>query len=393
MSVTRSTWVDDDGSNTLGTIVGNDELQEVYDNIDLEIDSVPAGLTAYKTGALKQDFNHDHPIVTALPPLPAGSGHKEGSGRGFVGLLAAIPTAGVRGRKYYATDTLQQFYDDGVVWVEIRIPAGAPGVIWTNSVLVPEGTPPDETFSVPTALSRKIHYYHDLTINALLTVTGWIVLYISGTLTINAQVRVLGDTGGISGGSANGSGGTFGGAGGGGGQDTDSPLNAGAGGGIANDGYSNAGGAPGVGSPGNEAGGDGAASTVEQGMYSLLNLLHGVIAIGGGGGAGSFQGSDLGGNGGQAGGGIYIVADAVVWDSDATHKINCDGANGLNAPSNNGGGGGGGGGGVVYVRSRIVSGTPKASASGGAGGAGGVDAAGAVGGAGRGGAYFIEQVI
>ena len=34
MPITRSTWVDDDGSGTTGTIINNAELQKIYQNID-----------------------------------------------------------------------------------------------------------------------------------------------------------------------------------------------------------------------------------------------------------------------------------------------------------------------------------------------------------------------
>lgn len=34
MAVVRSTWTDDDGSGSVGTIINNAELQKIYDNID-----------------------------------------------------------------------------------------------------------------------------------------------------------------------------------------------------------------------------------------------------------------------------------------------------------------------------------------------------------------------
>lgn len=38
-TITRSTWTDDDGSGTTGSILNNAELQKIYDNIDTEVKS------------------------------------------------------------------------------------------------------------------------------------------------------------------------------------------------------------------------------------------------------------------------------------------------------------------------------------------------------------------
>jgi hypothetical protein len=45
------------------------------------------------------------------------------------GLYAALPTAGMAGRLYFATDTKQQFYDNGSAWVNVT-----PGAAVASSV-------------------------------------------------------------------------------------------------------------------------------------------------------------------------------------------------------------------------------------------------------------------
>lgn len=47
-TIARSTWVDDDGSGTTGSIVNNAELQKVYDNIDAEVKSATNSSTQTK---------------------------------------------------------------------------------------------------------------------------------------------------------------------------------------------------------------------------------------------------------------------------------------------------------------------------------------------------------
>ena len=37
MPITRSTWIDDDGSGQTGTIINNAELQKIYANIDAQV--------------------------------------------------------------------------------------------------------------------------------------------------------------------------------------------------------------------------------------------------------------------------------------------------------------------------------------------------------------------
>jgi len=37
MPITRSVWIDDDGSGTTGTVLNNSELQKIYNNIDGQI--------------------------------------------------------------------------------------------------------------------------------------------------------------------------------------------------------------------------------------------------------------------------------------------------------------------------------------------------------------------
>lgn len=58
MAVPRSTWVDDDGSGTLGTIVNNAQLQAIYSNIDAESNSLI--FPDFLTKTLKDSFRAEH---------------------------------------------------------------------------------------------------------------------------------------------------------------------------------------------------------------------------------------------------------------------------------------------------------------------------------------------
>lgn len=48
-TMSRSTWTDDDGSGTTGSIINNSELQKIYDNIDSEVKSATNALVQTKT--------------------------------------------------------------------------------------------------------------------------------------------------------------------------------------------------------------------------------------------------------------------------------------------------------------------------------------------------------
>jgi len=53
--VTRSTWTDDAGDNISGTIVGNAQLQAIYDNIDVLFSGTGAYATLECGGGVKVD--------------------------------------------------------------------------------------------------------------------------------------------------------------------------------------------------------------------------------------------------------------------------------------------------------------------------------------------------
>src|SRR4051812_4996804 len=53
--ITRSTWTDDSGDNLSGTIVGNSQLQAVYDNIDLLFSGTGSYATLEFGGGIKVD--------------------------------------------------------------------------------------------------------------------------------------------------------------------------------------------------------------------------------------------------------------------------------------------------------------------------------------------------
>ena len=140
MSIIRSTWIDDDGTGTFGTVIKDSELQTIYTNIDTEINSVKTGtLTAYQTSQLKEDFDYDHEIeLTGV--LPIGSAHKEGSGRVHVGDILSRPVAGIKGR-IWIDDSSDATYDDGIDWKPIiggtrRLFSGSAGagIILANTI-------------------------------------------------------------------------------------------------------------------------------------------------------------------------------------------------------------------------------------------------------------------
>jgi hypothetical protein len=55
MAITRTTWVDDDGTGTTGTIINNAELQKIYNNIDA-FGNPPQVITSTITGTV-HDWN------------------------------------------------------------------------------------------------------------------------------------------------------------------------------------------------------------------------------------------------------------------------------------------------------------------------------------------------
>lgn len=56
MPITRSVWIDDDGSGTTGTIINNAELQKIYDNVDAFLPT--GGLYAYLVNSQTGTFHN-----------------------------------------------------------------------------------------------------------------------------------------------------------------------------------------------------------------------------------------------------------------------------------------------------------------------------------------------
>lgn len=381
MSVTRSTWVDDDGTGELGTIVKNSELQKIYDNVDGETNNVVVpSLLTYKTGALKQDFNHDHPInLPLLPPQSPGYGHKPGSARILSGLLASRPAPELVGRLFFATDLRSAFLDNATSWLSFGAsPLGIP-IDGFGGTIDNEG---DVIFSSSQSISGY-HLYDSVVVNAgvILTVDDFAVLYainsitIAGTINANGQ-GMAGGAGGTapSGPGKNGQSGSCG-AGGGGGFGSGAGADGGDGGDFtigSRSAGSGAGGGPG--NPGSNAG----ALSASSKRVSVLNRLQLKGGSGGGGGGGSSIAP--GGNGGRGGGTIILVSPLV--DVLGSGDISANGANGQSVVP---GGGGGGGGGLIYIGTQNYVNLVIFSVPGGVGGTGAND-----GGIGADGVFQVE---
>lgn len=62
-TMVRSSWTDDSGNGTSGTVINNSELQKIYDNIDAEVKS-PTRPTIKTRDIIDQVYTGDEPYVS-----------------------------------------------------------------------------------------------------------------------------------------------------------------------------------------------------------------------------------------------------------------------------------------------------------------------------------------
>jgi hypothetical protein len=236
---------------------------------------------------------------------------------------------------------------------------------------------------------QRVPNYTDVTINTGGSLTcnafdgnkgGVVAFKASGTVTVNAADGITATSKGFSGGNGGGGAGsgtagetyngvgTIGGGGGGGSGNSTMLCAWASGGGGGNGGYGNAG-----------------SGSNHGNSYGITNLTSKLfLGSGGGGGGGAYsmcyQGActgawAAGGNGGNAGGIIYISSNTITVNSG--NAISSNGSNGtsgtnqINCTRAYGGGGGGGAGGSIAVLAGQINDSGNISASGGSGAGGG----------------------
>jgi hypothetical protein len=114
MPITRSVWIDDDGSGTTGTVLNNTELQKIYNNIDGQIatglwtplDASGAGLT-FTQGSPCRYWKYDKLVMlTAYIVYPSTSS----SVRAQIGGLPYANGSAASGFYPFSATTALQFY-------------------------------------------------------------------------------------------------------------------------------------------------------------------------------------------------------------------------------------------------------------------------------------------
>lgn len=230
--------------------------------------------------------------------------------------------------------------------------------------------------------------YGSVTVNSggnINLTAGYTVLYVDGTLTMNAGGKL----------SANGLTGGNGGLGSGGGAIGISATYPHAGGGGANGTLSGAatiappvqfgiGGLGGTGGSSDNAGPLYVTPTTNKPWLNGNLFFHTFarsitntpsqclltpISGGSGGGGGRGDGANGGGQGGMGAGALIVIARNIVWNVGATWEaIGGAGGNG-HTTGNTDGGGGGGGGGALFVYQSLTGTIPNGTVTGGAGGA------------------------